>query len=131
MTQKIILNISGMHCASCAANIEHVLKKTDGIISATVNFATEKLNLEYQPKKISLAEIKKQVNKIGYKLADQAMELEPGDHDHIADSVRVLKHRFISTLIVGLPLLYFVMGEMIGLPEPPLSLKAMVWSASL
>ena len=45
--KKIILKISGMHCASCAANIENALKKEEGIKSANVNFASEKLYLEF------------------------------------------------------------------------------------
>src|SRR5665647_3025741 len=38
----VTLNLQGMTCASCAANIEKVLNKTDGVISASVNFPLEK-----------------------------------------------------------------------------------------
>lgn len=44
---KTTLNISGMHCASCAVNIERALKKTKGVASANVNLATEKATIEH------------------------------------------------------------------------------------
>ncbi|ANF81793.1 copper-translocating P-type ATPase [Acinetobacter sp. NCu2D-2] len=45
-TKKIELNIEGMTCASCVARVEKALKKVDGVISARVNLATEKAQLE-------------------------------------------------------------------------------------
>lgn len=47
------INIKGMSCAACAARIEKVLGKMDGISKANVNLATEKLNLEFDENKIS------------------------------------------------------------------------------
>ena len=51
------LKIKGMSCAACAARIEKVLGKIDGISKANVNFATEKLDLEFDENKISFKEI--------------------------------------------------------------------------
>jgi|GEM_PF-2555945 len=45
--KKITITISGMTCASCALNNEKRLMKTLGIISANVNFASKKANIEY------------------------------------------------------------------------------------
>ncbi|TFH04221.1 MAG: heavy metal translocating P-type ATPase, partial [Methanosarcina sp.] len=44
---KVTLNLQGMSCASCAANIEKILNKTDGVISASVNFPLEKAVVEF------------------------------------------------------------------------------------
>jgi len=118
--QKIILKISGMHCASCAAKIENALKKESGIKSANVNFATEKLYLEFDPDTINLSQIQKILDKLGY----QAKEETPdeGIHDHDKETtmqeVSKLKKRFILALIFSLPIIYMVMGEMLGLPIP-------------
>ena len=57
--EKIILEISGMHCASCSAIIENALKKEEGIKSVNVNFASEKLYLEFDSIEISIARIQK------------------------------------------------------------------------
>ena len=40
--KKVKLSISGMHCGSCAGNIERSLKKTPGVKSASVSMMTNK-----------------------------------------------------------------------------------------
>ncbi len=122
--EKIIFKISGMHCASCAANIEHALKKEAGINSANVNFAVEKLYLEYDPALIGLEKIKNLVDKLGYQIKEESgvggemlSEERVGEHDHHG-KVRELKKRFIIALVCGLPVVYMVMGGLVGLPMP-------------
>ena len=120
MNQKTILKISGMHCASCAANIEHELKDKTGIKSANVNFAVEKLYLEFDPTAIGLEKIKDLVGKLGYSLKEEKNiggEMHSGEHDHHGKTGE-LKKRFIVALVCGLPIIYMVMGGMIGLPMP-------------
>ncbi|WP_078209852.1 heavy-metal-associated domain-containing protein [Clostridium perfringens] len=60
------INIKGMSCAACAARIEKVLGKMDGISKANVNLATEKLNLEFDENKISFKKIEEKINKLGF-----------------------------------------------------------------
>jgi Cu+-exporting ATPase len=57
-----------MTCASCVRKIETVLNKTNGVTEATVNFATEKVTIEYDNDKLNLDEIKKIIKSIGYEL---------------------------------------------------------------
>src|SRR3989344_3027713 len=68
MNNKIELPISGMHCASCANTIEKAIKKVKGIEKVTVNFASEKASVEYVEEKTDENEIKKAVEKAGYKV---------------------------------------------------------------
>jgi len=103
-----------MHCASCAATIENTLKKEAGVKSANVNFAVEKLYLEYDAGLITLEKIKNLTEKLGYRIEE---ETSSGEHDH-HDKTGELKKRFIIASICGLPVIYMVMGEMIGLPMP-------------
>jgi P-type Cu+ transporter len=119
MNRKIILNISGMHCASCVANIERAMQKEIGIKSANVNLASEKAYIEFEPSKISLTEIKEKIGSLGYK-AEEEMEMGRGDHSHTGNQkeIQKLKKRFILALIFGLPIIYMVMGSLIGLPLP-------------
>jgi len=60
--------VLGMTCASCVRKIETVLNKTKGVTEATVNFATEKVTIEYDNDKLNLDEIKKIIKSIGYEL---------------------------------------------------------------
>ncbi|MFZ5559871.1 MAG: heavy metal translocating P-type ATPase [Patescibacteria group bacterium] len=119
--RKVILNISGMHCASCVGVIENALRKEGGIKSANVNFAAEKLYLEFDSIKISIARIQKIIEKLGYKAQE-----EMADHHHEARKreIKRLRNTFIFSLVFGLPVFYLVMAKMVGLPLPPLSLKA-------
>lgn len=64
--KNITLNISGMSCAACAQRIERVLSKKDGIESSMVNLLAEKANIEYDEDKISLDEIINIIEKTGY-----------------------------------------------------------------
>jgi len=51
---KKILDIEGMHCASCASNICEALNDTEGIINAQVDISTNKGAVEYDEEKIDL-----------------------------------------------------------------------------
>ena len=64
--EKKVLDIKGMHCASCAINVSNVLKKKDGVLKADVNIATEKAVLEFDSSKISESEIVYAIKKAGY-----------------------------------------------------------------
>ncbi len=60
--------VLGIECASCVKKIESVLNKTEGVTNANVNFASEKLLIEYDDEKISLADLANVLKKIGYDL---------------------------------------------------------------
>jgi len=126
--EKIILKISGMHCASCAANIENALKKEAGIKSANVNFASEKLYLEFNSietrgepvESISIARIKKIIEKLGYEATEETADEKAHNHhkEEKNQEIKNLRIRFIIALIFGIPLLYVSMGKMVGLHIP-------------
>ncbi len=65
---KEIYPVVGMECASCVKKIESILGKTDGILNATANFASEKIAVEYDNEKIGLDKIADILKKIGYEL---------------------------------------------------------------
>jgi Cu+-exporting ATPase len=118
--KKEIFKISGMHCASCAQTIENRLKKEKGVDGAAVNFVSETMQISYNPKIIDSAGIAKIVSDLGYKLvAENAGEgVEKREKMGREKEEADLKKRFIIALLFGLPLLYFLMGWMVGLPVP-------------
>lgn len=120
--ERKVLKISGMHCASCAALIETTLKKTEGVKTANVNFATEKLYLEFDPIEISIARIKKIIEDLGYKAREESLEEELYQKRERVKEEEIIewKRRFVFSLIFSLPIVYLTMGEMIGLPIPDL-----------
>ncbi len=68
---KKSLLVEGMTCAACAKAIERTLGKLDGVKTATVNLASEKLVLEYNEDQITLDEIFSKVSQIGYQLKEE------------------------------------------------------------
>ena len=66
-TAKIELPLTGMTCANCAMNIERALnKKVTGVVSASVNFASERASIEYVPAVSSVDDIIAAIEKAGY-----------------------------------------------------------------
>lgn len=68
-------DVEGMHCASCAQTIEKAVAKLDGVSSAAVNLATEKLTVHYNEKELSTNDIQQTVDKAGFHLVDDAIKL--------------------------------------------------------
>jgi P-type Cu+ transporter len=69
MTKKIF-KISGMHCSSCAMNIDGELEDTSGIKQSNTNFAKAVTEVEFEENKISDKEIIKIIKKVGYTASD-------------------------------------------------------------
>ena len=65
---KQTLPVVGMACASCSANVERKLNSLDGVRSASVNLVGRSALVDYDPARISLADMKRAVNDIGYDL---------------------------------------------------------------
>jgi len=112
--EQIILNISGMHCASCASNIESALKKVSGVVNAQVNFASEKAYIEFEPQKLNVQALIAVIDKAGYKalipevLQDKEKELKDKE-------VRSLKIKFIIAIILSSILMFISMGPCLGI----------------
>ena len=66
--KKLKISIDGMHCASCASNIEKSLKKVPGIKEATVSLMLKKGSVEAEDS-VSEEDIKKAVLRAGYKVS--------------------------------------------------------------
>jgi len=114
--------VRGMHCASCVAKIENALKREDGIKSINVNLVTEKAYLEFEPIKISMARILKIIEKLGYKADEESLERGIEDHHkkEKEGEIKKLRKRFVTAMLFSLPIIYMVMGKMLGLPMPML-----------
>ena len=68
---KESIKISGMTCAACAQRIEKAVSKLDGVSKSSVNFATEKLSVEYDNKIAPVIKIKEAIQKAGYGVIEE------------------------------------------------------------
>ena len=98
------LDISGMTCAACAARIERRLNRTDGV-SASVNYATERARVRFDPQMIDIAAVIAAVERTGY-----GARLSGNDTDAAADArLADLRRRLVVAVIGGIPVLVLSM----------------------
>jgi P-type Cu+ transporter len=64
--KKIKLKIEGMHCSSCAMNIDFDLEDREGVKSVNTSYARQTTEIEYEENKISVSEIINQIKQTGY-----------------------------------------------------------------
>jgi Cu+-exporting ATPase len=112
---KVTLNIQGMSCASCAANIEKILYRTDGVISASVNLPLEKAVVEFDSARISVREIIAAIQGIGYGASVQAETVEYEDREQISRDAEIHRQRnnLIIAFVLGIPIALGNMSMMI------------------
>ncbi len=106
-----IFKITGMTCSACAGRIERGLRKLEHVEKADVNFAAEKLFVQYNENNISESDIVSAIKKIGYGIADKEKKEAMAAHTK-------LLIRFIISAAFTIPLLVISMGHMIGMPLP-------------
>ncbi len=68
--KKLIAKVGGMDCGSCAKTIVASLQKTAGIHEVSVSFATERLEVSYNPSQVSEKAIAERVTALGYTVED-------------------------------------------------------------
>jgi len=111
------LKLKGMSCTACAKNIERVTKRLDGVIESSVNYATEKLTIIFEPSKVRLIDIKKAIQKSGYSASEQDTTVDQ-DKEAKEKETKAMWRRFIISVIFTVPLLMISMGHMFGYMLP-------------
>lgn len=108
-TQKAF-PVLNMHCASCANNVEKIVKQLPGIVDASVNLATNTLSVSYQADKLTPGEIRAAVLSGGYDLIVEEESLkeerrEEEQHKHY----QRLKSQVIGAWVFAVPMLLLSM----------------------
>lgn len=103
--EKITVPVLEMSCAVCANNVENEVRSIPGVDSATVNFATNTLTVSFDPKKISLLQIKSAVQAIGYDLVIEENNREKIQEKAEKQHYQSIKKRTIAAWILSIPLM--------------------------
>jgi Cu+-exporting ATPase len=115
----VVIPVGGMTCAACSSRVERTLAKMPGVVSASVNLATEKAAVNYVPAQVRVSELKQAIVKAGYKPLTIETDSEKDAHARAKErEILIQKRKTIVAAIFALPLLYIAMGPMIGLPVP-------------
>ncbi|MCY1636720.1 heavy metal translocating P-type ATPase [Marinifilum sp. D737] len=96
--------VLGMTCASCASSAESIVQHQEGVVNASVNFATGNLSVEYLPNVIDAPKLQKAVQGVGYDLLieDETKQQDTLEAIH-EKKFKQLKTRTILAVALSLP----------------------------
>ena len=111
---EVTIPIGGMTCAACAQRVEKALQKVPGVQSASVNYASEKAKVVFNPAAVRPSQFSAVIQKAGYQAlqidrADQVDEDRARKQQHI----RSMWQKFIVAALFAFPLLYIAMAPMV------------------
>jgi len=106
--RKSIFPVGGMTCASCVARVEQALSSVTGVISASVNLASEKATVEYI-EGTGIADLKRAVKDAGYELGSEAEAVEDITVATQRE-IRATRNRFILAVTLGFMILALGFG---------------------
>jgi len=113
------LKIAGMHCAACASRIEQVLRETEGVAEANVNFATEQAAVTFDDSMLTFDDLAGVVESAGYGV------IAPGAEDVEREArqreLRALRQRLLFSLLATALIL-------LGTHLSPLSTGRTAWA---
>ena len=117
---ELSLPVVGMTCASCVNRIERFLNKADGVTTATVNLATERATVHFDPARIDRTGIVETIEAAGYEVTPEPVQAadadETRDQAHAAEQ-RELLIQAVAATAIGLAMMA-VMFWPGGLPFP-------------
>ena len=98
LAEQTELAVEGMHCASCANRIERALTRQTGVVEASVNLATERASVAYDPSKVTVEDLQTSVERAGYRLLPLPA---PGVHDDEQEDVHDRERRVWARYTAG------------------------------
>ena len=98
--------VTGMSCAACASSVESILKNTNGIKQASVNFATHSVLVEYDAAEV---ELQKALQAVGYDLLLDEFHAEEEQEKLRKAYFKDLQKRLLASSILTLPIFVFGM----------------------
>jgi Cu+-exporting ATPase len=102
-----------MTCAACSARVEKAIIRLAGIDTASVNLATERATVVYDPAVIRVPAIKEAVEKAGYTALDPSQVSLEADRQRKEREIKTLWRQFTVAASAGAALLYIAMAPMI------------------
>lgn len=113
--QHVTLIIEGMDCASCVGGIEGTLKAVPGVLSASINFATQKGTVSFRPEQVTVADLIGKIGQTGYKAFEASASLQQDIEIHREQRFRKQIILFIISAVLSIPLLV----QMVVMPFLP------------
>ncbi|HHY19472.1 MAG TPA: copper-translocating P-type ATPase [Firmicutes bacterium] len=118
VSKKIIIDVSGMSCATCASVIEDGLFKLDGVSKVSVNLATNTATVEYSSSEVATNKLLETIKDLGYEgkiSTEKQGDQEKGIKEQ---EIQKQKTRFLVSAAFSLPLMVIMVFHMTGLQVP-------------
>ncbi len=111
--KKTHLQISGMHCASCATIITKALQKTEGVKQASVNYSTASATIDYEEKKASIEQLIEAVKSKGYtaELLKEGTNAAEQQAKLMSKEKEFYKKMFLISLLFSTPIFILMVFE--------------------
>ncbi|WP_281165916.1 heavy metal translocating P-type ATPase [Liquorilactobacillus sicerae] len=110
--------IDGMVCASCAQTVEKAVAQLKGVKTANVNLATEKMQVDYDERKLQPAQIVAAVEYVGYGAKLQQQLIDQQRVQKKQHQKQQMKTDLMGAILLTIPILYLAMGSMFGWALP-------------
>ncbi len=122
ISDQVELPITGMTCASCVRRVEKALARVPGVVTASVNLASEQASVTYVPGVASRAELRQAVENAGYGVIETAGGETDGaeDVEAAARAAELADRRRKLTVaaVLSLPLFILSMARDFGFIQP-------------
>ncbi len=116
VTMKRELAISGMSCSGCVAKIEKKLRQHPGVVEAQINFASEIATLEFEHHQITLAELVRVIEGLGYQVREGRLgDPVANEQQSREEAFKKLRDKFLFGLSLVGPLFLLVHWQKLGL----------------
>ncbi|WP_052195287.1 heavy metal translocating P-type ATPase [Deinococcus radiopugnans] len=115
-TAELSFPVEGMTCAACVGRVERGLQKAEGVLSASVNLATERASVTYLPAATSPAALTEAVREAGYDVPDEATQAESrldADRARKAEEIAALRRSVTLAAAFSIPLFIVAMLPMV------------------
>ena len=107
-SKMVSIDIDGMHCSSCALLIEKSLRKTPGVLQASVNFSSEQAMVKIDPMTASKEELLKAVEAAGYSWNIIDENHASNEMEKRIKETRHWKKKFLRSAILSIPMVAFM-----------------------
>jgi Cu2+-exporting ATPase/Cu+-exporting ATPase len=132
--------VKGMHCASCVGIIEKTFKKTEGVESAEVNYATETAKVTFNEEKTNPQHLSEKIEKLGYSLVvpPSAQEMGMSESEHASHlglnqskkeklaELKDIKIKIISAIPLAIISLFIMVWDILAQFKPQYQMS-LVW----
>ena len=117
ITDTAVIKVGGMTCANCTTAIEKALGALDGVSHVNANLGTEKVHVSYNPRTVTLKDMKRAIEDAGYQYLGTEDEVElDQEEEALRRNLEGKRNRFLVGFSISIPLMVIMQLD-IEMPE--------------